>query len=741
MTKADLTTLARRRQSEPPKLIRSVSGDLDWIVMKAMEKVPSRRYETANALALDVQRFLADEAVSARPPGKLYLFQKSVLRHKFFYAGVLVIALLVILSLIVVSLALARERLARQTAAAALSQAKADKTKAESEAAKSRQITNFLEDMLQGVGPSVALGRDTTMLKEILDRTAKRVENELTHQPDVEAELNRLIGQGYYELGKYEQAEQRQRSALEISQKLSGSESKETAAALNALGLTCWREGKQAEAETNDLRALALWRRLDGDESPAVAASLNNLADVYRHYGRPAEAEPLARQALAIRQKLFGKESVEAANSLRVLAILMGDEGKWAEAEAIGREVLAIRRERLGPDDPLVAASLVDIAWAAGATGKLDEAESLEGEALVLRQKVLGNEHPEVATSFRLLGEYMLRRGELNQAHSVLSSALSIQRKALREGNPALRYTLRSLGLVLEAQGKLTEAESAFLEALNSWRKPDGGNSTQTLVELRNVARVLIKQKKFGDANQLLNEVLTLALAQESSAAEVLFQRAGLEARQSQWQKAAADASLAFAQQPGSSACMVAGLLVKSRNVSAYELLRKRLIAENANTTNALVADRTAKACLFLPPSESDLKIAGHLADVAITQGDHDEGAMPFFEVCKALAEYRAGNFNEAVGWAQKSTQSERIAAHGHAYAVLALAYWQLGQKQKARDMLARGEALAPRAMPPNIAEDPGDAWLAWLYPRVTLDEAVALIQPSPAGSKDAEKP
>ena len=364
------------------------------------------------------------------------------------------------------------------------------------------------------------------------------------------------------------------------------------------------------------------------------------------------------------------------------------------------------------------------------------------GEALLLSQKVLGNEHPDVAASFCLLGEYMLRRGEVNQAHSVLSSALSIQRRALGEGNPALLYTLRSLGLVLEAQGKLTEAENAFRDALNSWRKQGmAGISTQTLVELQNVARVLIEQKKFGGANQLLNEVLTPALAKQSSAATALFQRASLEARQNLWQTAADDASLAFAHQPGSSRCMVAALLVKTRNVSAYELLRKQLIADNAGTTNALVADQAAKACLFLPPSESDLKIAGHLADVAVTQGVRDEGAMPFFEVCKALAEYRAGNFNGAVSWAQKATQSTRMDACGHAYAVLALAYWQLGQKQKAHDMLAKGEALAPGIMPQNVAEDPGDAWLAWLYPRITLDEAGALIQPAPAGSNDPGKP
>src|SRR6267142_3274099 len=76
MSGADLTTVAQQRQSEPPRLVHTIRGDLDWIAMKALEKDRTRRYETANDLALDVQRFLDNEPVSARPPSKLYKFQK-----------------------------------------------------------------------------------------------------------------------------------------------------------------------------------------------------------------------------------------------------------------------------------------------------------------------------------------------------------------------------------------------------------------------------------------------------------------------------------------------------------------------------------------------------------------------------------------------------------------------------------------------------------------------------------------
>jgi WD40 repeat protein/tetratricopeptide (TPR) repeat protein/tRNA A-37 threonylcarbamoyl transferase component Bud32 len=87
MVKEELTTTAKRRQMEPVKLIHAVRGDLDWIVMKCLEKDRSRRYDTANGLAMDVERYLVDEPVVARPPGNLYRFQKLVRRNKLAFTA------------------------------------------------------------------------------------------------------------------------------------------------------------------------------------------------------------------------------------------------------------------------------------------------------------------------------------------------------------------------------------------------------------------------------------------------------------------------------------------------------------------------------------------------------------------------------------------------------------------------------------------------------------------------------
>src|SRR5207244_7540634 len=103
--------------------------------------------------------------------------------------------------------------------------------------------------------------------------------------------------------------------------------------------------------------------------------------------------------------------------------------------------------------------------------------------------------------------------------------------------------------------------------------------------------------------------------------------------------------------------------------------------------------------------------------------------------VCKALSEYRQGHYADAVEWAQKPLGVSRNSVHGSAYAVLAMAYWRLEKKDEARAMLAKGETLAPPIMPLSIAEDPRNAWVAWLYARIQLDEATALVE-SPAAAQ-----
>jgi len=725
MTSADLTTVAKHRKSEPPRLIRALSGDLDCIAMKALEKDRTRRYETASGLALDVQRYLADEPISARPPSRLYRFQKIVLRNKLLFSAIGIIAALLVASLIIVSASLARERQARRDA--------------DSDKQRAQQVTQFLEEMLQGVGPSVARGRDTIMLREILDRTAERVGSGMTNQPAAEAELRGLIGRLYLEIGVFDKSEEMHRAALAICRNSFGPEGLAAATSLNDLSLVLFKEGNPAEAERVAIEALTIRRRLLGSENSHVASSLNNLATVYRYQHKFAEAEKLIREALGIRQTLFGNESSEVADSLHNLSYILIDQGKRAEGEATARELLALRKRLSGNEHPSVASALTDVGWATAWNGKLDEAASSNQEALVMRRKLLGDEHPDVAKTLAELGELMTQQGRVEEGHVVLSAAISIQRKILGEDNPDTLDSLDFLGWILELEGKWAEAETVHRHAMTLWRKRAGNEYPQALGELAGLVRALVAQMKFSEAKQLLDEMLTPVFMKKPASAGVLAQRVDLLGRQGRWQDASADANLVLERQPDHYRFHIqAGLLAMTRNRPEYEQLCRRILSTFANTTNAYIAERMASDCLLLPDSGVDLRSVAKLADTAVELGGGDD-LLPYVQACKAMSAYRRGYFAEAIEWAEKPRS--QVYAQAKACAVLAMAHWQLGQKDTARTILLKGEALAPTISPGRDTVDLGGMWAVWLFARISLDEAATLIQPAPRSGDNPDKP
>jgi tetratricopeptide (TPR) repeat protein len=728
MTEADLTTLAQHRRSDPPTLIRAVSGDLDWIVMKALEKDRTRRYETANGLAQEVQRYLANEPVAARPPSALYKFQKLTERNKLLCAGIGVIALLVVLSLIIVSASLAQERKARH--------------EAEAEAIKSQQVTQFLKDMLKAAGPSRARGRDTAMIREILDETAERVGTGMSNQPAVEAELRDLIGQLYREIGVYDRSETMLRSAVAMDRKLFIAESPQVAASLNDLGEAFWKEGKLAEAEGATAEALSIRRQLLGTNNADVAASMNSLARVYTDEQKVTQAEAMIREALGIRRRLFKGDSLEVADSLQSLCLVLDTQQRWTEVEAVAREQLAMRRRLLTNDDVSVADALEQLGTAAGYNGKLDVQESSDKEAFEIHYRLLGEEHPYVVKSIANLGEILRLRGNLTEAHGVLKAAISIQAKLLGEDYPDTLSSLGSLGLILEGEGQWAEAEKVHRKALALWRQRAGDTDPQTIWEMGELARDLAAQKKFDEAAQILDEALTPEYIRQPSAADLLAARVDLLGRQGRWQKAAADAVALLDLQPNDHYRYhtLAGLLAMTHNRPAYEQLCQKIMAKFANATDAYIAERMADDCLLLTNSGADLQVVDKLAQTAIKVGA-DAYATPYFQACQALSSYRLGHWEEAVACGEQLPKNSPVFAQAKADAVLAMADWRLERKDAARTILGQGEALAPRILPGQSGVDLGESWVAWLMARISLDEADTLIQPSSAGKNEASKP
>jgi serine/threonine protein kinase/tetratricopeptide (TPR) repeat protein len=439
MLGADLTAIAKRRKAEPPKLIHMVRGDLDWIVMKALDKDRTRRYETANGLAMDIQRHLQNELVVARPPSVGYRIQKMARRHKLAFATTTAVAAALLIGLglstwqfVEKSRAYQRAVIAERAQNASRKEAeiaRANEAKqrgqAETEAGKSRQVAQFLEDMLKGVGPSVALGRDTTLLREILDKTRERVGRDLTNQPAVEIELCTVLAETYLDLEAFNQAESIARTGLERS------------------------------------------RSLYGEEYPATARLLVDLGfAVYRLGDHSAQALAFMREGYAIQEKLLPADSLELANSMDKIAELLRRYNQTGEAESLQRQALAIKRRRLGNENPALIPSLNNLSWLLQNRGAVPEAESVVEEALSLHRKQVSADDPDTAISYRTLGVVFEQEGKLAQGEAALQEAAGMERRLLGPEHSQIAWTLTYLAEVLYDEGKLAQGEAAFREAL-----------------------------------------------------------------------------------------------------------------------------------------------------------------------------------------------------------------------------------------------------------------------------------
>ena len=544
MQAMELTTVAKRRHAEPPRLIHLIRGDLDWLVMKCLEKDRTRRYETANGLAADIQRHLNNEPVTACPPSRWYEFQKTVRRHKFGFAAAAALVCVLALGVLASTWQALRATRAEREQIKLREEADVEKRTAQTEAAKSQQVAQFMQDMLKGVGPSAALGRDTTMLREILDKTAQRIAEDLKTQPEVEAEMRNSMGIVYWELGEFDKAAEMHRQALTMQRKLVGYEHPSVATSLHHLARALREQGKRVESEATFRESLTMRKKLLGGDHAEVARSMNDLASLLSGELKDGEPETLLREALAIRRRLYGREHPDVARSLDDLAYVINRHGQVNEAVAMHYEALAIRKKTLGENHLEVIYSYRNLARALEAQGNPTEAEKMLRAALSVCQKLLGNQHPEqpgiitdlanlieaqgrrseadklrrrpgaasptLALSLHQSGDYLHQQGKLAEAEANYSAALALSREQHGDAHQETVNTLGALGLVLFQERKLAEAEEIYRAMLTAQRRLAGDQHPRTSAILHQLGVVLHESNQGSEAEKYFREAIAL---------------------------------------------------------------------------------------------------------------------------------------------------------------------------------------------------------------------------------------
>ena len=358
----DAEGVARARVTTPVRLRRRLAGDLDMIVVTALDKDPARRYASVEQLDADVHRHLTSMPIGARGDSRVYRARKFVRRNK---AGVTVgaaFALVVVGFTVITGIQAVRIR------------AEAARVAAERAAAES--AVNYVSETFQSAVPSPRETRGVGS-REYLDTAAAAIESALPGQPAARAKLMFEMGRVYHRLGVDDRAQHFLETSLALQRTLHPEGHSDVAATLNAIGEVLLDRRDVNGAERAFDEALSLRRRFLRPTHGDVARTLNGLVAVRRRQGRTSEAEALAREALAIDQRGPGDNRANIAHTLRSLAQVLADRGADAEAQRLYREALSLQRQVLPEEHPEVAGTVFDLAAAFKHSGDTARADSL----------------------------------------------------------------------------------------------------------------------------------------------------------------------------------------------------------------------------------------------------------------------------------------------------------------------------------------------------------------------------
>jgi serine/threonine-protein kinase len=478
--------LARARATTPGTLRRRLAGDLDAIVLKALRREPERRYASAEALAEDLRRCLAQEPVTARPEDRAYRARKFVRRHRL---GVAATA--------AVTLALA----------AGLAVATWQAGERAREARRAEAVKDFLIGLFREADPVQAVGEDLSV-QELLDRGSQQVRMELSDEPALQGELLTVLAGIYAELGVTDRAGELAGEALGVHESLYGDGDRRAATNLRQQAALAAARGDLEAAEPLARRALATHRRELGDGHPEVAEDLDVLVIALVQGGRDAEALPLARESLAIRRSAFAGDHRLVGDSLNNLAVLLRRQGELEEAAEVYAETVELRRRLLGNQHPHYALTLHNFAGLEIVRGRYGAAAPLQDEALESLERLYGSDHPLTLAARNNQASILVALADFEAGEAAFRGVLEAWRRTLGDDHPNALMTTAGLAEVYRARGDLETAERLLREVERRWNEVLGEDHVDGARIRRTLGALLVERGRYQEAATLLGGAL-----------------------------------------------------------------------------------------------------------------------------------------------------------------------------------------------------------------------------------------
>jgi eukaryotic-like serine/threonine-protein kinase len=444
----------------PEALRRRLSGDLDAILLQALQTRPEARYASVAAFREDLERHLSGHPVTARGNAIGYRTRRFVRRHRALVipiAGAFLIATGSAIGLGLQQRAVLAERNRAEAAAGT----------ARSEAEVARQVTAFLVALFRGSDPLVARG-DTITVRSILDRGKARINSELADQPAIRAELLEALGRVYTNLGSYEDAVPLIERAVDL-------------------------------------------RRDSIPDRPGLAASLSLLGDVHRQAREFHLAIGPYREAIDEASARHDERSLAVARLGLGATLMFVDQLDSAEIE-VRRGILYFESAG-GRADSLYRSAQVNLAALLRRRGDLDGAAALYTEVIDQQRRRAGMNPDDFALLLNNLAFLRRMQGDLEASRSLYSEAYDTLVRVLGPGHPSSLLVSGNMATVSDRLGRIEDAVSIYRARVAAARERWPGGDWRTADALMNLGGELIKAGRAGEATDPLRESLDMAIA------------------------------------------------------------------------------------------------------------------------------------------------------------------------------------------------------------------------------------
>jgi eukaryotic-like serine/threonine-protein kinase len=471
-TLKELPEIAARRKLDPQRLRKLLSGELDWIVMKCLEKERDRRYGTAASLASDLERYLHDEPVQAAPPSKAYRVKKLLKRHKGKAVLLGVVFLVLLASIAATTLGMIHAIQAEQ--------------QAEQDAATHRALLKFIESDVftaMDVWERAKLGlplENEIRLRSTLDRAAQQLDQgRFQKQPLVEASMRVTLGKAYKSIGAYEDALRQSERADQLRLAHLGNQHPQRLEVLEVLGSTLCDLHRFDKAETALNQLLKGRTHLLGSQHVDTLKARYLLCSLDHARGKLEQARDQLVKLVEDQSNSLGPQSLDTLISKKLLAATFFQQGKMGQADPLLTEVVKSLRDTVGPEHPDTLAAMNLLAGYQSHNGDYSQAELTYRQLIDAGNKVLGREHPYVMLFKNNLAVCLLNQKKYEQAEPLFRNAIPVFERI----DPQHRFTLVSknnLARVRLRRGDCPEAIRIFEAILPGFEKEFGETHSNT---------------------------------------------------------------------------------------------------------------------------------------------------------------------------------------------------------------------------------------------------------------------